>query len=140
MTGQPRWTSPTSERIRRGPERFAPGETLHLVLEVLAYAADEAECNGGGRAAVTVHQDRSVSVADQGQGTDTRVDDHGRTIGKPVMATADLRFFDAADPPMLPGGHPRRGMSVVAALSTWLVHTNRRRGGSWTQRYSTASR
>jgi topoisomerase-4 subunit B len=26
-------------------------------------------------------------------------------------------------------------MSTVAALSTWLVHTNRRRNGAWTQRY-----
>jgi DNA gyrase subunit B len=26
-------------------------------------------------------------------------------------------------------------MSVVAALSDWLVHTNRRLNGSWTQRY-----
>ena len=26
-------------------------------------------------------------------------------------------------------------MSVVAALSEWLVHTNRRCNGSWTQRY-----
>lgn len=26
-------------------------------------------------------------------------------------------------------------MSVVAALSDWLVHTNRRINGSWTQRY-----
>jgi DNA gyrase subunit B len=26
-------------------------------------------------------------------------------------------------------------MSVVAALSQWLVHTNRRHNGAWTQRY-----
>ncbi len=26
-------------------------------------------------------------------------------------------------------------MSVVAALSSWLVHTNHRGNGSWTQRY-----
>ncbi len=26
-------------------------------------------------------------------------------------------------------------MSVVAALSEWLVHTNRRHNGSWTQRH-----
>ena len=26
-------------------------------------------------------------------------------------------------------------MSVVAALSDWLVHTNRRLNGAWTQRY-----
>jgi topoisomerase IV subunit B len=51
------------------------------------------------------------------------------------MATRDLRFFDAPDPPLLPDGYPRRGISVVAALSTWLVHTNRRNNGAWTQRY-----
>ncbi len=32
-------------------------------------------------------------------------------------------------------GHPRRGISVVAALSEWLIHTNRRRDGAWIQRY-----
>jgi DNA gyrase subunit B len=62
------------------------------------------------------------------------VDAKGRTVKKPVMATKDLRFFD--DPSvLLPDGHPRRGMSVVAALSEWLVHTNRRVNGSWQQRY-----
>jgi DNA gyrase subunit B len=30
------------ERIRHDPARFAPGGVTHLVLEVLAYAADEA--------------------------------------------------------------------------------------------------
>lgn len=51
------------------------------------------------------------------------------------MATKDLRFFDSPEAVMLPDGHPRRGMSVVAALSDWLVHTNRRLNGSWMQRY-----
>ena len=51
------------------------------------------------------------------------------------MATKDLRFFDHPDAEALPDGHARRGMSVVAALSEWLIHTNRRKGGSWTQRY-----
>ncbi|MFF0222209.1 hypothetical protein [Streptomyces sp. NPDC004629] len=51
------------------------------------------------------------------------------------MASKDLRFFDAPDTELLPDGHPRRGMSVVAALSEWLIHTNRRLDGAWTQRY-----
>jgi topoisomerase IV subunit B len=102
---------------------------------VLAYAAEEAECTGSGRAVVTLHSDGSVSIADNGRGTETRVDDQGRTVKKPVMATKDLRFFDAPDAAILPDGHPRRGMSVVAALSEWLVHTNRRHNGAWTQRY-----
>ncbi|MBN6057267.1 hypothetical protein JYK22_35415, partial [Nonomuraea sp. RK-328] len=114
---------------------YAPGGVRHLVLEVLAYAADEAESNNGGRCTVTLHPDGSVSVADGGRGTDTRIDDHGQTVKKPVMATKDLRFFDTPDAQSLPDGHPRRGMSVVAASSVWLVHTNRRRGGAWTQRY-----
>jgi topoisomerase-4 subunit B len=50
------------------------------------------------------------------------------------MATKDLRFFDRMTV-TLPDGHPRRGISVVAALSTWLEHTNHRRDGAWMQRY-----
>ncbi len=124
------------EGIRRDPVAFAPGGARHLVLEVLAYAADEAECTGGSRCVVTLHPDGSVSVADDGRGTDTRLDDHGRPVKKPVMASKDLRFFDFPEAQRLPDGHPRRGMSVVAALGEWLVHTNRRENGAWTQRYA----
>ena len=122
-------------RICQSPAMFAPGGVRHLILEVVAYAADEAECSNGGRCAVTLHSDGSVSVSDDGRGTDTRFDDHGRTVKKPVMASKDLRFFDFPAAQLLPDGHPRRGMSVVAAFSEWLVHTNRRRNGAWIQRY-----
>ncbi|MEV8524362.1 ATP-binding protein [Streptomyces sp. NPDC052000] len=123
------------EHIRQDPAAFAPGGLRHLILEVIAYAADEAECTGGGHCRITLHADGSVAVADDGRGTDTRLDEHGHLVKKPVMATKDLRFFDQPDTPRLPDEHPRRGMSTVAALSTWLVHTNRRHSGSWTQRY-----
>jgi topoisomerase-4 subunit B len=122
--------------IRRCPVIHAPGGLDHLVLEVLAYADDEAQFLGRvGRAVVTLLTDGSVSVADDGRGTDTRYDDKGRVIRKPVMSTRDLRFFDEPDTSILPDGYPRRGMSVVSALSRWLTHTNRRHHGSWTQRY-----
>ncbi|MGW8782557.1 ATP-binding protein [Streptomyces sp. NPDC055796] len=121
--------------IRRDQAVLAPGGLPHLLLEVLAYAADEAQCTGAGRCTITLHADGSVSVADEGRGTDTRLDDHGRPVKKPVMATKDLRFFDHPGAQILPDGHPRRGMSVVAALSERLVHTNRRSGGAWVQCY-----
>lgn len=120
--------------VRQHSRLFAPGGTLHLILEVLAYSADEAERTDS-CCVVALHGDDSVSVSDNGRGTDTRYDDCGRPIKKPVMATKDLRFFDVPDVQRLPDGHPRRGMSVVAALSEWLVHTNRRGNGAWTQRY-----
>ncbi|MEU8983064.1 ATP-binding protein [Streptomyces sp. NPDC048309] len=122
-------------RIRQGSAEFAPGGPEHLVLEIVAYAADEAASRGGGRCVLTLHADGSVSVKDDGRGTDTRVDEHGEVVKKPVMATKDLRFFDLPEAERLPDGHPRRGMSVVAALSEWLIHTNRRLNGSWSQRY-----
>ena len=122
-------------QIRAEPELYAPGGVLHLILEAISYPADEALHSGSGLCVVTLHADGSVTVADDGRGTDTRHDEHGMPVKKPVMATKDLRFFDAPDAPVLPDGHPRRGMSVVAALSSWLIHTNHRRNGSWTQRY-----
>src|SRR5690348_7121324 len=65
-------------QIRADPATFAPGGVLHLVLEVVAYAADEAADGGaadvndetatstGGRCTITLHADGSVSVADNG--------------------------------------------------------------------------
>ena len=116
--------------VRGDPGRYAPGGVGHLVLEVMAYAADECTT-----CVVTLHDDGSVSVADNGRGTEIRYDEHGHPVRKPVMATKDLRFFEQAAPPSLPDGRPRRGASVVAALSEWLVHTNRRQDGAWSQRY-----
>ena len=113
------------------------GERLavHLVLEVLAYADDEA-CAAGRRGAVVVTvRERSVAVADDGRGTDTRRGEGGRPVRKPVMATRDVRFYDAGCPPLLADGLPRRGMSLVAAASPRLTHTNHRPDGSWRQVY-----
>lgn len=121
--------------VRSKPEEFAPTGVLHLVMEVLAYAADEAANTGGISATVTLHSDGSVLVADDGRGTDTRRTEDGLMVRKPVMATPDLRFFAIATAETLQDGYPRRGISVVAALSTWLLHVNRRLDGAWQQRY-----
>lgn len=123
--------------IRGSARTYAPGGALHLLHEVLAYVADEAEALGaaGASCEVTLLADGSVAVRDQGRGTDTRRDGAGQFVRKPVMATKDLRFFDTPASETLPDGHARRGMSVVAALSDWLLHQNRRLEGAWQQRY-----
>jgi len=64
--------------IREDPTRFAPGGIAHLVLEVIAYAADEADGTTTGRCVVTLHNDGSVSVADNG----LRVDMNARANGR----------------------------------------------------------
>jgi DNA gyrase subunit B len=123
------------DRIRAAADRYSPGGALHLVLEVLAYAVDEALEGSTTRVVVTAHRDGSFSVADNGRGTEMRYDDSGRARRKPVMGTRDLRFFDLDTAPNLPDGHARSGMSVVTALSEWLTHTTCRDGRSWVQRY-----
>lgn len=120
--------------VRTRAAVLAPGGAPHLLLEALAYPAEEAEQQGGGTCDVRLLPDGSVLVADDGRGTAVVLGDGG-PLRKPVMATRDVRFFDGAGATLLPDGLPRRGMSVVAALSSWLEHTNRRHEGAWTQRY-----
>ncbi|TDO45945.1 acetyltransferase (GNAT) family protein [Kribbella sp. VKM Ac-2527] len=121
--------------IRREAGRYAEGGVLHLALEVIAYPLDEAAEGTTDRVLVTLHDDGSISVEDNGRGTFVRFDDDGVPMVKPIMATRDLRFFQIPDAPVLPDGRRRSGMSVVAALSEWVSHTNRRTECSWTQRY-----
>ncbi|WP_462418829.1 ATP-binding protein [Kytococcus sp. Marseille-QA3725] len=114
----------------------ASGGVRHLILEVLAYAQDEAAATGRrGNVIVTLHPDGSVGVDDDGRGTDTRTDEHGHPVRKPVMATPDVRFTDPTTSPVLPDGRPRRGISTVAALSEVLTHENHRTDGAWSQTY-----
>ncbi|GAA2084498.1 hypothetical protein GCM10009821_27340 [Aeromicrobium halocynthiae] len=113
----------------------APVDPTHLVLEVLAYAVDEALEGTGRHVWVELHDDGSVSVTDDGRGTDTRPDAAGQAVIKPVMATPDLRFHQQDDAPVLVDGEPRSGLSTVCAVSTWLEHVNRRATGAWMRRY-----
>lgn len=112
------------------------GGLRHLILEVLAYAQDESESlRRHGAVTVSRRTDGSVRIDDDGRGTDTRQDDQGRVIRKPVMATQDVRFTNSRTSPTLPDGLPRRGISTVAALSSVLIHENHRSDGSWSQTY-----
>jgi DNA gyrase subunit B len=122
--------------IRADPARYSRGGLVHLVLEVVAYPVDEAEAGTTDRVLVTLSADGSISVEDNGRGTNVFFDDHGKPVVKPIMATRDLRFFGNAEAELLPDGLPRTGMSVVAALSTWLTHENRRLDGAWVRRYN----
>lgn len=106
-----------------------------MILEIVAYADDEAEDqNRLGTVVIEIASD-NLTVTDDGRGTDTRRDSDGIVVRKPVMATCDIRFFARADAPLLPDGERRRGMSVVAANCAELIHENRRREGAWAQRY-----
>ena len=115
-------------------KQFSEGGITHLILEVIAYAVDEAIEGTTDQVSITLRKDGSICIADNGRGTQTR-EVAGIKIVKPIMATPDLRFFGIADAPLLPDGRVRSGISVVSAMSEWLTHTNRRDSRGWMQRY-----
>ena len=65
------------DEIRTNAGAFAAGGPVRLVLEVLAYPVDEAVEGRTTRIRVVLHADGSVSVADDGRGTESRVDADG---------------------------------------------------------------
>src|SRR4051794_5243023 len=76
--------------IRRRPESFVPGGATPLLREGAPYAAEEVAEAGSGTCRVTLQGDGSIPAADDGRGTDTRLDDRGQPVRKPVMSTPDL--------------------------------------------------
>lgn len=129
------WAHPVDTDHLAEVRSCTPPSALHAVLEVLAYADEEAASRGARGSVVVTLGDEAVTVDDDGRGTETRLDAAGRVIRKPVMSTRDVRFFDKIDAALLPDGLPRRGMSSVAAHAERLVHTNHRGGRSWSQEY-----
>ena len=90
--------------IQAGRDCYAAGGVRHLILEVLAYANDEAEDSGRvGQARVIMESHETVTVVDDGRGTDTRTDAEGFVIRKPVMATKHSTVVGATQAAPQPG-------------------------------------
>ncbi len=133
------WSTPVDvehlRAVRADLGTFAVGGVQHLVLEVIAYALDEAAEGSTTRIDVEARADGSLCISDDGRGTDTRIDGRGVARVKPIMATADLRFRDADAQLVLADGLPRRGMSFVAVSCAWVEHATVRADGGWVARY-----
>ena len=63
--------------VRADLGAFAVGGVQHLVLEVIAYALDEAVEGATTRIDVEARADGSLCISDDGRGTDTRIDGRG---------------------------------------------------------------